>query len=180
MISGGIMYLFSPEPILIKLGLSLVLIGIISFILVSEKRFTVIDANTQETNNFSVQQLNLLFSEKLALFLSIFICSFVFLVCSLINSPLLSSLLVAFIYLASELSYNALRLTSQAKYVFIKLVSEALYYVLPNYHKVDLKIHAIYGVPISALYMVEITLYTCFYVILCYFVAVTIFGRKDH
>ncbi|RLC74944.1 MAG: hypothetical protein DRI61_15740 [Chloroflexi bacterium] len=73
MISGGIMYLFSPEPILIKLGLSLVLIGIISFILVSEKRFTVIDANTQETNNFSVQQLNLLFSEKLALFLSIFI-----------------------------------------------------------------------------------------------------------
>ncbi len=109
-----------------------------------------------------------------------FICSFVFLVCSLINSPLLSSFLVALIYLASELSYNALRLTSQSKYVFIKLVSKVLYYVLPNYHKVDLKIHAIYGVPISALYMVEITLYTCFYVILCYFVAVTIFERKDH
>jgi len=111
--------------------------------------------------------------------LSIF-CGFCLLFSSVFNYPLLSSISTVFAYIASELSYNALKIVNVSENVFIKISLRLIYYILPNTDKIDLKYQTIYGKTPSLGFLTNITLYVIIYVLLLYYLSVFIFHRREH
>jgi transcription initiation factor IIE alpha subunit len=72
LLMGGMLYFYSDNSILINLGISLFLIGIISLLLISEKKFIIINSSRQTKDNL-IPSSNLLFSEKMTLALSLLV-----------------------------------------------------------------------------------------------------------
>lgn len=111
--------------------------------------------------------------------LSIF-CSICLLFSSLFNYPLLASLTTIFVYVASELSYNALRIVKVSKNDFAKVFIKFLYHLLPNADKIDLKLNAIYGQIPQIWILFGIVVYVLLYILFSYFLTLFVFLRKEH
>jgi len=111
--------------------------------------------------------------------LSIF-CGFCLLFSSLFSYPLLSSISTIFAYIASELSYNALKIVNVSENILIKIFLKLIYHILPNADKIDLKYQIIYGETPRLGFLIGITSYVFIYVLLLYFLSVLIFRRKEH
>lgn len=121
----------------------------------------------------------LLGSFSIFLKLSIF-CSICLLFSSLFDYPLLASISTIFAYVASELSYSALKIVSVSENDFARLFLKSLYHLLPNADKIDLKINAIYGFCPHFYFLASITLYVFVYILFSYFLTLLIFLRKEH
>lgn len=111
--------------------------------------------------------------------LSVF-CSICLLFCSLFDYPLLASLTTIFVYIASEFSYNALKIATVSKNGFTRIIIKFLYHLLPNVDKIDFKINAIYGQVPQFCLLVGVTFYVLLYILFSYFLTFFIFLRKEH
>ena len=76
---GSIFYLSSTSSLITKIGVSFILMGIISFMFITEEKILPINNSSKKEKKHRIQHINLLFSEKLTLVLSIFIL-FIFLI----------------------------------------------------------------------------------------------------
>jgi hypothetical protein len=61
----------------------------------------------------------------------------------------------------------------------VKQTATCLYYILPNFHAFDLKVHAIYGVPMSPRGIALTVLYGGVYVSILLMFAVISFDRRE-
>ena len=111
--------------------------------------------------------------------LSIF-CGICLLFSSLFEYPLLASISTILTYIASELSYNALKIVNVSKNIFIKIFLKSVYHILPNADKIDIKYCVIYGETPSLHFFANITLYVIIYLLFLYFLSVLIFRGKEH
>lgn len=111
--------------------------------------------------------------------LSIF-CSVCLLFSSLFDYPLLACILTIFAYVASEFSYNTLKIVNVSKNDFARIFIKFLYHLLPNADKLDLKINAIYGLCPHFYFLASITLYVFVYILFSYFLTLLMFLRKEH
>ena len=108
------------------------------------------------------------------------VCAFCILFSALFSSPVFASLMTVFLYVASELSYYPLAVMKASASELTHGFYRVLYHLLPNLDKLDLKSQAIYGNVVSEWYLVQISLYTLFYASVVFFVALTLFSRKEH
>ena len=78
-IIGSIFYLSPTSSLITKIGVSFILIGTISFMFITEEKIPLINNSLKKGKKHRIQNINLLFSEKLALVLNILIL-FIFLI----------------------------------------------------------------------------------------------------
>src|SRR3989338_2073960 len=103
---------------------------------------------------------------------------------ALVFSVLFGSALMAFIstlsiYIASEVSKEALRIVSVSGNKILKSFFDILYYILPNMDKLDLKTAAVYGKLPPFAYLTGITSYTIIYILFLWLLAALIFLKKE-
>ncbi|MCX7927898.1 MAG: hypothetical protein N2606_07185 [Candidatus Omnitrophica bacterium] len=84
-----------------------------------------------------------------------------------------------FIYLASEVAYETVRIMMLSKQTFITVIIKGIYYLLPAMDKIDLKTQATFGnsVPLSFLWWLFI--YTALYGVFLWCMAVYLFLKKE-
>ena len=78
-IIGSIFYLSPTSLFITKIGVSFILMGIISFMFITEKKILSISNSSKKEKKHGIQNINLLFSEKLVIVLNILIL-FIFLI----------------------------------------------------------------------------------------------------
>jgi DNA-directed RNA polymerase subunit RPC12/RpoP len=78
-IIGSVFYLFPMSSLITKIGVSFILMGIISFMFITEEKILLINNSLKKEKKHRMQNINLLFSEKLVLVLNILIL-FIFLI----------------------------------------------------------------------------------------------------
>jgi len=78
-IIGSIFYLSPRSLFITKIGISFILMGIISFMFITEEKILLINNSSKKEKKHRIQNINLLFSEKLVIVLNILIL-FIFLI----------------------------------------------------------------------------------------------------
>jgi Cu-processing system permease protein len=125
---------------------------------------------------FNFQVIGALF----AIYLKISIITAVALVLSsLFGSYLLSFFSTLFVYVASEASRDALKIMDFSHQPALKYVFKAIYYILPNMDKLDIKSAVVFNNLPAPGYFAWISLYTFIYVLFLWALATYIFLRKE-
>jgi len=108
------------------------------------------------------------------------ICVFCSLFSNLLSSSIFASLMTVFVYFAAEYASYPLAMMRRTPSVVPDSVSKAVYHLLPNFDKIDLKYSAIHGEGVAAFLILEITLYTLLYIALVFIPAWRAFARHEH
>jgi len=108
------------------------------------------------------------------------IISFCLIFSSFFSSSLLALLCSIFIYAASEVAPQAVKIVSISGSKLQKIIAGALYCLLPNMDKIDIKYSVIYGKLPSLAFFTSITFYTFIYILFLWIVAILIFQRKEY
>lgn len=108
------------------------------------------------------------------------VCAFCSLFSNLLSSSVFASLSTVFVYLASEFASYPLAMMRKIPSGVPVSISRAIYHLLPNFDKIDLKHVAIYGESVTALFLLEITLYTLIYITMIFIPAWRVFARHEH
>jgi len=102
-IIGSIFYLSPTSSLITKIGVSFILIGTISFMFITEEKMPLINNSLKKGKKYRILNINLLFSEKLTLVLSIFIL-FIFLITDTSSLELFFILIYLGILIIKELA----------------------------------------------------------------------------
>jgi hypothetical protein len=125
---------------------------------------------------FSFQLLAALF----ALYLKISIITAVALVLScLFSSYTMAFFSTLFVYIASEVSRDALKIISYSQHSLLKYFFKGVYYLLPNMDKLDIKSAVVFNNMPTPGYFLWISLYSVIYVLLLWAMATYIFLKKE-
>ena len=125
---------------------------------------------------FSFQVLPALFT----LYLKVSIVTAIALVLScLFGTATLAFFSTIFVYIASEVSREALKIISFSQHSLLRYIFKGIYYFLPNMDKLDIKSAAVFNNIPSPGYFAWISLYTFIYVLLLWALAAFIFLKKE-
>jgi hypothetical protein len=125
---------------------------------------------------FSFQVLAALF----VLYLKISIITAVALVLScLFGSYTMAFFSTLFVYIASEVSRDALKIITYSQHSLMKYFFKGIYYLLPNMDKLDIKSAVVFNNLPSPGYFAWISLYAVIYVLLLWALATYIFLKKE-
>ena len=108
------------------------------------------------------------------------IISFSLLFSVFFSSSLLALLCSIFIYAASEVAPQAVKIVSISGSKLQKVIADVIYYLLPNMNKIDIKYSVIYGKVPSWAFFASITFYTLIYILFLWIIATLIFQRKEY
>jgi hypothetical protein len=107
-------------------------------------------------------------------------CGICLLFSCIFEYPLLATIATVFAYVSSEFSLSALKIVAVSNNALMKTAMKALYHVLPNTDKIDLKYQAIYGQNMSASFAGYIALYVLMYILFSFALSVLVFVNKEH
>ncbi len=94
--------------------------------------------------------------------------------------PLFGAIVLFFVGSASQEAYDFVRSEQGADLApLVKKAATGLYYVLPNFSAFDLKVNAIYGVPLSSSGLLYTGAYFLVYTALVLTVSVMVFDRRE-
>ena len=108
------------------------------------------------------------------------VCVFCSLFSNLFTSSVFASLMTVFVYFAAEYASYPLAMMRRVPSVVPDSVSRAVYHILPNFDKIDLKYAAIHGERVAVMPVLEITLYAALYTALVFIPAWRAFARHEH
>ncbi|MBU1109445.1 MAG: hypothetical protein KKB51_22380 [Candidatus Riflebacteria bacterium] len=108
------------------------------------------------------------------------ICIFCSLFCHLFTSSTFASLMTVFVYFSSEYAAYPLAMMRRGPSVVPDNVSRALYHILPNFDKIDLKYSAIYGENVAIMLLLEISIYAALYIAVVFIPTWKAFARHEH
>lgn len=98
----------------------------------------------------------------------------------LFRSALITLLSTVFLYSASNLAYPALRITGKYGSSVQNVLMKAVYYLLPNLDKFDLKSLVIQGTCPGLKYFLSLAVYSIVYILFLWFIIVYTFRRKEY
>ena len=98
--------------------------------------------------------------------------------CSLFDSPALALLTTIFIYTASQIAGQTLRLSALSEKPFQQGFFKFLYYLLPNMDKLDIKYQVIYQQLPSAGFFIFISVYALIYCLFLWALSTVAFSKK--
>jgi Cu-processing system permease protein len=84
-----------------------------------------------------------------------------------------------FVYIASEVSRDALKIVASSQIAWLKPVFKGIYYLLPNMDKLDIKSAMVFDNPLARGYFGWVGLYAFIYILLLWALATYIFLRKE-
>jgi ABC-type transport system involved in multi-copper enzyme maturation permease subunit len=94
--------------------------------------------------------------------------------------PLFGAIVIFFVGSASQEAYDFVHMDQAADLApMVKKAATALYYILPNFSAFDLKVNAIYGVPLSPSGLMYTTVYFFVYTLLVLSAAVMVFTARE-
>ncbi|MDX2009756.1 MAG: ABC transporter permease [Myxococcaceae bacterium] len=96
-----------------------------------------------------------------------------------VSSQYVSSLVATCLYFIGHMAEDLFQLAERSKALPLKVLGKGLYYVLPNFDRLDFKDRATYFDPTSASELLGATAYTAAYAALMLVVATAIFERRD-
>lgn len=115
----------------------------------------------------------------LYLFLELCLITAVALMFGVFTSSILASLLTFGVYLMGNLSPDLLKLGNLSKNSNAQTMTQALYLVLPDLSRLNLKNEAVYGILPSPLTLLGNGVYALFYTVLLLAIAILIFSRRE-
>ncbi|MDP3234599.1 MAG: ABC transporter permease [Myxococcales bacterium] len=95
------------------------------------------------------------------------------------SSQYVSSLSVTCLYFIGHLSEDLYTFASRSKVDALRHLGKALYYLLPNFDRLDFKARATYFDPTTTAELLSTTAYTLAYTVLVLLLATVIFERRD-
>jgi hypothetical protein len=95
------------------------------------------------------------------------------------SSPMLSAIFTLGVYAVGQFSGDLKRFDQIVHTPAAAFVASALYYVLPDFSRFDVKLAVVHGVPVTGAYIASSVLYALAYVAALLFGAMTIFARRD-
>jgi len=113
------------------------------------------------------------------LFLEVVLLSAVCFLFASASSQYVSSLSVTCLYFIGHLSEDLYTFASRSKVDLFRYAGKALYYVLPNFDRLDFKARATYFDPTSNTELLSTTAYAVAYTVLVLLLATQIFERRD-
>jgi ABC-type transport system involved in multi-copper enzyme maturation permease subunit len=84
-----------------------------------------------------------------------------------------------FVYIASEVSRDALKIVASSQLTWLKPVFKGIYYLLPNMDKLDIKSAVVFDNPLGPGYFGWVGLYAVIYILLLWALATYIFLKKE-
>lgn len=94
-------------------------------------------------------------------------------------SPTLSAIFTFLSYIAGHLSNDMMFFGDRSQNIFVKITSTALYYILPNLSKFNVKNEVVHGLPIPSSFYIYSILYGLLYCAMLVIVSCFIFERKN-
>lgn len=107
-------------------------------------------------------------------------CSICLLFSCVFDYPLLAALSTVFAYVAAEFSASALKITTVSNNAVTKIWMKALYHLVPNSDKIDMKYQAIYGHTLPVYFLGYVSLYVLIYILFAFSLSVLVFSKKEH
>lgn len=101
------------------------------------------------------------------------------LVFSSFTTPVLAVLMTFLMFAAGRFSSDIKLLSENSNNPLVKFFTEAVYRIIPNLEKFDLRSEAVYGGDISASLVLYTTAYTVIYVLVLLILSVNIFQRRE-
>jgi len=95
------------------------------------------------------------------------------------SSPLLSAVFTLGVYVAGQFNTDLKRFDQIVGSPALATLGKALYYVLPDFARFDVKLAVVHGIPVSALYLVSSAAYAAVYIGALLFGAMVLFSRRD-
>ena len=95
------------------------------------------------------------------------------------SSPMLSAVFTLGVYAVGQFNADLKRFDQIVDAPAAIFVAKALYYVLPDFSRFDVKLAVVHGVPVTNAYMASTVLYALAYVAALLFGAMAIFARRD-
>lgn len=108
------------------------------------------------------------------------VCVFCSLFSNLFSSSVFASLMTVFIYFAAEYASYPLAMMRRMSSVVPTSISRVVYHILPNFDKIDLKYSAIHDENVAVMLLLELTIYTLFYIMLVFIPSWRVFTRHEH
>jgi ABC-type transport system involved in multi-copper enzyme maturation permease subunit len=94
--------------------------------------------------------------------------------------PIFGTISVFLVGNATQQAYDYVHSAAASELpTLVKQAASVLYYLLPNFAAFDLKINAIYGLPLSGKAVILPPLYFCFYTLLLIVLATVIYSRRE-
>lgn len=113
------------------------------------------------------------------LFLEVVLLSAVCFLFASASSQYVSSLSVTCLYFIGHMSEDLYTFANRSKVDLFRYVGKAIYYVLPNFDRLDFKARATYFDPTTNAELLSTTAYTVAYTVLVLLLATQIFERRD-
>lgn len=167
-----------PKPISraeLIIGKHLGLLGVLAVLVIA---MTAIYLALLSFNGINYPLVSLLISE-LYQFLELSLIVAVALMFGVFTSSILATLLTVGIYLMGHLSRDVLELGKLSENATIETITQALYLVLPDLSRLNLKNEAVYGLLPSSVTLLGHAAYAIVYTILLLAIAILIFSRRE-
>ncbi|MEQ9548472.1 MAG: ABC transporter permease [Coleofasciculus sp. G3-WIS-01] len=167
-----------PKPISraeLIIGKHLGLLGVLAVLVIA---MTAIYLALLSFNGINYPLVSLLIS-ALYQFLELSLIVAVALMFGVFTSSILATLLTVGIYLMGHLSRDVLELGKLSENVTLETITQALYLVLPDLSRLNLKNEAVYGLLPSSLTLLGHAAYAIVYTILLLAIAILIFSRRE-
>jgi ABC-type transport system involved in multi-copper enzyme maturation permease subunit len=113
------------------------------------------------------------------LFLEMVLLNAVCFVFATATSQFVASVSATCLYFIGHMSEDLFSLASRSKVAAFKVLGNALYYVLPNFDRIDFKARATYFDPTTNAELFNHTVYTAAYTVVLLLIATAIFERRD-
>jgi ABC-type transport system involved in multi-copper enzyme maturation permease subunit len=95
------------------------------------------------------------------------------------SSPMLSAVFTLGVYVVGQFNADLKRFDQIVDAPAAVYLAKALYYVLPDFSRFDVKLAVVHGLPVTGAYMASSSLYALAYIAALLFGAMTIFARRD-
>ncbi|MEQ9672384.1 ABC transporter permease [Coleofasciculus sp. G2-EDA-02] len=167
-----------PKPISraeLIIGKHLGLLGVLAVLVIA---MTAIYLALLSFNGINYPLVSLLIS-ALYQFLELSLIVAVALVFGVFTSSILATLLTVGIYLMGHLSRDVLELGKLSENATLETITQALYLVLPDLSRLNLKNEAVYGLLPSSVTLLGHAAYAIVYTILLLAIAILIFSRRE-
>jgi ABC-type transport system involved in multi-copper enzyme maturation permease subunit len=95
------------------------------------------------------------------------------------SSPMLSAVFTLGVYVAGQFNTDLKRFDQIVASPSLAAIGKALYYVLPDFSRFDVKLAVVHGIPVSAVYVASSAAYAAVYILALLLGAMLLFSRKD-
>ena len=95
------------------------------------------------------------------------------------SSPMLSAAFTLGVYAVGQFNADLKRFDQIVDAPAAIFLARALYYVLPDFSRFDVKLAVVHGIPVTGAYLASTMLYALAYIAALLFAAMTIFARRD-